>query len=94
MKEYARHHVEEASFYGKLDLVLKVKNGGGVGDGKGVLQINFIGFLLSILSCLLFHPDNCAESASTLITLFSSYLTPLLSLIYFLSCSDPFHCDQ
>jgi hypothetical protein len=48
-KEYARHHVKEASFYGKntwtLDLVIKL-NGDGDGDGgvgDGALQINFIG---------------------------------------------------
>jgi hypothetical protein len=41
--EYVRHHVKEASFYGKnmwnLDLVLNL----GDGDGDGALQINFIG---------------------------------------------------
>jgi hypothetical protein len=45
-KEYVRHHVKEASFYGKdtwnLDLVLKLDEDGD-GDGKGALQINFIG---------------------------------------------------
>jgi hypothetical protein len=44
--EYARHHVKEASFYGKntwmLDLVIKLDKGGD-GAGDGVLQINFIG---------------------------------------------------
>lgn len=43
--EYARHHVKEASFYGKdtwfLDLVVKLRSGSNSGDGE--LQINFIG---------------------------------------------------
>ncbi|RDB27664.1 putative endoplasmic reticulum metallopeptidase 1 [Hypsizygus marmoreus] len=42
--EYARHHVKEASFYGKdtwtIDMTLKIGPGG---DGGGALLVNFIG---------------------------------------------------
>ena len=50
-KEYVRHHVKEASFYGQntwhLDLVLKLDlvdgSGSDGGERQGELQINFIG---------------------------------------------------
>lgn len=48
-KEYVRHHVKEASFYGKntwnLHLVLNLDIDGSSrdGEGEGELQINFIG---------------------------------------------------
>jgi hypothetical protein len=47
-QDYVRHYVKEASFFGKdtwnLDFVPKLdEDEDGGGDGKGALQINFIG---------------------------------------------------